>query len=76
MKDWESAWDPMPNEVCLAFDTMVLEENAEMCDAEWWIWTAHCDENEDDQVCSDAVEAWFGQETEWLEVTRPDEECW
>ena len=48
MKDWESAWDPMPNEVCLAFDTMVLEENAEMCDAEWWILTAHCEENEDD----------------------------
>ena len=50
MKDWESAWDPMPNEVCLAFDTMVLEENAEMCDAEWWILTSHCEENEDDSV--------------------------
>ena len=48
MKDWESAWDPMPNEVCLAFDTMVLEANAEMCDAQWMNWTVHCDENEDD----------------------------
>ena len=57
-------WDPMPSAECLAFDTMVTKENAEKCDLEWMLFTEHCDENEDDQVCTDAIEAWFNQETE------------
>jgi len=54
----------MPSAECLAFDTMVTKDNAEKCDLEWLLWTEHCDENEDDQVCTDAIEAWFNQETE------------
>ena len=77
MQEYERVWRIMPSEECLAFDTMVLEENTEKCDTEWWIWGSHCDENEDAEVCVDAVEAWFAQETEqWLTVTSPDEECW
>jgi hypothetical protein len=77
MQEYERVWRIMPSEECLAFDTMVLEENTEKCDTEWWIWGSHCDENEDAEVCIDAVEAWFAQETEqWLTVTSPDEECW
>ena len=38
MQEWdmEMAFDPMPSETCLNFDTSI--QNEEMCDAEWWRW--------------------------------------